>query len=239
MQQVQMQVPSLTKINKFIIIAHVALFLLNEVLGKAGALNLVAILGLSSAGLTSGFVFQVITYPFVEHSFMPLLFNSLLIWFIGAELEAKWGKKLYLQFILVSILAGSGMFVLLSSLISNFGAGVALYGLSGIVLAQLLAYGYVYSERVMSFMLIFPMKAKYFCGLIAAIELYMAIFSPQGKAAWCYLAAMGLSFAFLKYKSLAAQGWSISRVKKEMEYEKAKKKLKLIKNDDDKPDYWH
>jgi hypothetical protein len=70
MSQYQFQAPPLTKVNKGIIIAAGVGFILAAI-GKAiGAFSLINILGLSGSGILSGFVFQFITYPFVETQFM-------------------------------------------------------------------------------------------------------------------------------------------------------------------------
>lgn len=237
MSQIQMNVPDLTKINKFLIISHVVLFLLTQTLRQLAGIDLIGILGMNAPALMSGHLYQALTYFLVEASFFSMLFNCLLLWFIGGELELKWGRRIYLQFLAVSILTGALAYSLFAIFFSS--SFVPLYGLNGIILSLLLAYGIVYSDRVMSFMLIFPMKAKYFCALIAGVELYMAIFSPMAKVAWCHLVAMAASFVFLKYKSLASQGWTFSKMREHMEFEKKKKKLTLIKNDDENGPKWH
>jgi membrane associated rhomboid family serine protease len=242
MNQVQMQVPPMTRINKFIIIVHVGLFLLHSILAMSANFSLAGILGLSAAGVKSGFVFQFLTFPFVEVSFMGVLFNSLLIWFIGAELEAKWGEKFYLQFLAVSSLSAGLVYFIISMFAGSIFGSMPLMGLSGFTYALLLAYGIIYSERQLTFMLLFPMKAKYFCMLLAGIQLYLGIFSPAGKASWAHLTSMAIGFFFLKYRSLRSRG-GVQQWKQEKHKKKMRSKLKLVKDDEEKADpknprYW-
>lgn len=241
--QGQIHVPSLTRINKSLLIAYVATFLFSKIFGQAGGIDLLPVLGLSLEGLSRGFIFEFLTYPFIDLGFTTVLFNALLLWFIGSELELKWGQSLYLKFLLSATL-GAALFYL-----AVFGVGMnssmPLFGMTGTNLALIMAYGIIYSERTMIFMFLFPMKAKYFCMILAAIEIYMGLFSSNSEAAWSHIAAMVSAFVFLKYLSLRARGVTLSSIKAEHHRNKMKSKLTLIKGDSkpekpdpDDPKYW-
>lgn len=240
----QMYTPPLTRINKFIIILHVGLFLLNTILSQTAGMNLVGILGLSLNGIKSGFVFQFLTFPFIEAGFMSVIFNSLILWFIGSELEQKWTEVFYLKFLLFSAYGAGLIYVALSFLMGGSFAAIPVHGISGMTFALLVAYGIIYSERQLTFMLLFPMKAKYFCMLLVGIELYMGIFSPYGKAAWAHLFSMGIGFLYLKSKSLKAQGRGLGDMLKSRQKQKQKSKFSVLSggkddnNDGKPPKYW-
>jgi hypothetical protein len=72
-----------------------------------------------------------------------------------------------------------------------FGASAAVYGL-------LMAYGLLFGERTMLFMMVFPMKAKHFVWVLAGIEFLSTLFSGhrslQGAA---QLGGMAAGFGFL------------------------------------------
>lgn len=238
-----MQVPTLTKVNKTLIIIYVAIFLFTKILGGSGQVNLLPILGLSFEGITSGMIFQFLTYPFIDLGFTTVLFNALLIWFIGSDLELKWGKTLYIKFLLsATIGAGVFYFVLFGVFLEST---APFYGMTGTNLALIMAYGIIYSERTMIFMFLFPMKAKYFCMILAAIELYMGLFSANSQAAWSHLFAMLCAFLYLKLMSLRARGVTLNSVRAEHHRKKMKSKLTLLKNhekpekpDPEDPKYW-
>lgn len=238
MNQVQFQAPKLSKLNKIILIAAVVGFLVTAILKAIGVLSLTSILGLSSNGLSQGLVFQLITYPFVETQLMSMLFNGLILWFIGSELESQWGTKIYLRFLLLVVL-GVGLIFSLVNLVFFFGTSVhfaSLYGLSGINLALLIAYSLIYPDRQMAFMMIFPMKARTFCWILVAIEAYMAIFTSL-KTSWAHLLAMGISFLIIHFqnrplvKKVLQSQWGARPAKK--------KHLYVVKDDDQNPPkYW-
>ena len=173
---------------------------------------------------------------------MSLLFESLVIWFIGSDLELKWGRKFYIEFFVFTTLAVGPLYIILGNLI---GAYAPLYGVTGFSYGLLVAYAMIYSERQLTFMLLFPMKAKYFCMLLAGIQLYMGFFSGSKVASLCQLAAMGFSYLFLKYKSMKAQGKSFSSFKDQRHKEKMKSKLRIVTDEEKKdkadpkdPKFW-
>lgn len=238
MNQVQFQAPKLTKINKIILIATVVGFLATAILKAIGAFSLVNVLGLSGNGLFQGLIYQLITYPFIEVQLMGVLFNCLIVWFIGSELESQWGQKIYLRFLLL-IVIGVGLIFSLVNLIFFFGTPVyfaSLHGLSGINFALLIAYSLLFPDRQMAFMMIFPMRARTFCWILVGIEAYMAIFSSL-KTSWAHLLAMGLSFLIIHFqnkpliRTVLQSSWKPRTTKK--------KHLYVVKDDDQKPPkYW-
>jgi hypothetical protein len=53
-------------------------------------------------------------------------------------------------------------------------------GASGGIYGLLIAYGLIFSERQLLFMMIFPMKAKHFVWVLAGIEFMTTVFSGRG-----------------------------------------------------------
>ena len=234
MSQYHFQAPPVTKWNKIILISAGACFLVHSILKAIGAFSLVNMLGLSPAGLASGFIFQLVTYPFVETHLMGFIFNALLIWFIGSELESQWGSKIYLRFlILISLLVG----IFYSLMIFIFFNGTTIYfiplhGLTGLNFALLIAYAILYPDRSLSLMMIFPMKARTFCLILAGIEAYLAIFSG-GITSWGHLFAMGFSYLILHFQSkpLVHKALHSSFQSKK----RSRNHLHVVKDDDQKP----
>ena len=238
MNQYQFQAPKLTPVNKVILISAVSLFILHSIMKAVGAFSVVSIVGLSGAGVLSGMIYQFLTYPFVETQLMGLIFNSLLIWFIGSEIETLWGRKVYLRFLGLIVL-GVGLFYFLVSVLFFHGThmyGTHLHGLNGINFALLIAYATLYPDRQLSLMMIFPMRAQTFCWILAAIEAYMALFSNI-TTSWAHLLAMGLSWLIIRFQRTSF----LSKVlNKDFQRAKAKKgHLYVVKDDDQKPPkYW-
>lgn len=228
------QVPPMSSTNKTILIFCVLIFLVNATLAEVFSISLVNYLGLSSNMIFKGFIYQFLTYPFIETGFTSILFNGLLLWFIGSELELLWGERFYRKYLLLNILLVGFCYFLVSQVNSNM-TYVPLKGIDGVNFSLLVAYGLIFSERQMTFMFLFPMKAKYFCLLLAGIEIYMSIFSSYKYSAWAHLLAMGFGFIYLRYASMRAR---VKNLKRDIQKKNMKSKLKLVK-DDDEPKTWH
>lgn len=244
MNQVHFQAPRLSRLNKIMLIIAGVCFLSASTLKAIGAFSLVGILGLSANGLSNGLIFQLLTYPFAEVQLMSFLFSSLIVWFIGSELESTWGERVYFRFLLLTVL-GVGVIYSLVTLLFFFGTPVSyvpLHGLSGITFSLLIAYALLYPDRQMAFMMIFPMRARTFCFILAGIEAYMAVFSSL-KTSWAHLLAMGISFLVIHFQStlvmnkLLHASWKAGpRGSKRSE---GKRHLYVVKDEDQKPPkYW-
>jgi membrane associated rhomboid family serine protease len=114
--------------------------------------------------------------------------------------------------------------------------------MTGITFALLVAYSMVNSDRYLSFMMLFPMKAKYFCLLLGAVELYQIVFSPYGKSSWAHLFSMGFAMMYLMYFSAKARGTKIFNFGKGKKGTAKRGKLKLVDPNEveqEKPKYWN
>lgn len=236
----QIQAPQLSKINKLIIIVSVAFFILSSILEKTTNASLLSYMSLSARGLFNGHVYQLITFPFIEKSFMAILFNGLIIWFVGSDLEVLWGRKLYIQFLLTCSISTALIYVLITAGIMGdvLSMSFPLFGLNSICYGLLGAYAIIYADRQFSFMMLFPMKAMWFCALLGGIQLYSAIFSTYSKSAWAHLAGLVFGISFLRIKS-----YLVAKKRQDLDINKKKKinksHLHIVKDDDDKPKFYH
>lgn len=162
------QTPPITPVVKRLaIIMCVVWFGLQIVLDKIMHLNISQIFYLHPYQVIEKFYcWQLVTYMFF-HALSPfhLLFNLLMLWFFGAELERHWGSKFFTIYFFVTGIGaailyclGVGVYAALTGaqgplVIPVLGASGALFGL-------LVAYGIVFSDRVIYFLVMFPMKAK-------------------------------------------------------------------------------
>ena len=89
----------------------------------------------------------------------------------------------------------------------------------------------------MSLMMIFPMRARTFCWILAGIEAYMAIFSNL-TSAWAHLLAMGISYLIIRFQTtpLVRKVLNASFEKKK----RTKGHLYVVKEENDQkpPKFW-
>ena len=96
--------PKLTPLNKILIIITASSFFLQSILAKTGAAFVLNYVPLVPAQFFSGHIYELITYPFLAQGVFEVLFECLLFWFVGSELESIWGKKLYAKFLIVVVI---------------------------------------------------------------------------------------------------------------------------------------
>jgi membrane associated rhomboid family serine protease len=145
------------------------------------------------------YYWQLFTYIFMHADLFHILFNLLILWMIGSELEGQWGSRFFLTYFLVCAFSAGIFYLAVQAFLRGSQASyIPMMGASGGVYGLLVAYGIIYSERVLLFMMVFPMKAKHFVILLAAIEFIATVFySGSGIANAAHLGGMAVGFAFL------------------------------------------
>ena len=62
----------------------------------------ISILVLAPAEVLFGQVWRLVTYPFVNVRVLTLLFDLLLLWSFGSEMEPRWGSRRFTAFLLLA-----------------------------------------------------------------------------------------------------------------------------------------
>jgi membrane associated rhomboid family serine protease len=173
--------------------------------------------------------------------------------FIGSELEASWGMARFLRYYFMCAMAGGVFYLLLQLLVWR--ADVPMVGASAGIYGLLMAYGLIFGERVMLFMMLFPMKAKHFVWILAAVEFLSGVFSGRGGlASVAHLGGMVAGFGLLWGRA----AWTVAkrgRAERQQRDQKTKRRksakhLKLVvggqeahkkieDDSDDHPKTWH
>ena len=253
MNQPQIQVVPFTKSVKALVIANVAIWVLGVLILQNMILRNTVIFDwfalVPAKVITDFYVWQPFTYMFLHSSgVFHILFNMLVLWWFGAELEARWGTRFFLTYYFncgvgagLIYLAGAVIYYLVTGQVMAMAA--PLVGASGATYGLLLAFGILFGERVMYFMMLFPMKAKFFVLIIGAVELFTLMDSGMGSqtANLAHLGGIVVGFLFLTFVAR----W---RQKQAGGSQKRRHNLKLVVNNDrrtggpgkpDEPKYWN
>lgn len=190
-------------------------------------------------------IWQFFTYMFLHSSsIFHVLFNMLILWLFGSELEGRWGSRFFLAYYMVCGVGAAIIYtvaVLIYYFITNnyLPLMAPVVGASGAVFGLLLAYGIIFGERVIYFMMIFPMKAKFFAMILGGVELLTLMnsgFSGQ-VANLAHLGGLISGFLFLT----GYTRWKSRSVRKSTQ--KRGRRLKLVvdneRYDKDEPKYWN
>jgi membrane associated rhomboid family serine protease len=97
---------------------------------------------------------QLVSYALLHGSSSHLLMNMLGLWMFGAELEATWGPKRFLQLLLAGTVTAALVQLAFQWLTGGRGPTI---GASGAIFGLLLAYGVVFANRRMDLMMMLPL----------------------------------------------------------------------------------
>jgi len=124
------------------------------------------------------FLWQLLTYLFLHGGITHLLFNLLALWMFGGELESYWGSRKFLWFF---IFCGVGAGI--CTVIFTPYQYIPVIGASGAIYGILLAYGWLFPNRLIYIYFLFPIPAKYMVIIFGLIELFSSIEGTGGGVA--------------------------------------------------------
>jgi membrane associated rhomboid family serine protease len=250
-------VPPLTKVTKALIIVSVTAYFVDFILTnlgfRIGDLAISQVFGLVPAYvLDRGWVWQFVTYIFLHGHPFHLLLNMLILWYFGAEIEMRLGEGRFLRyFFLCGVGAGVFNFLVNVAFVNAHVLDNPIIGASGAIFGILAAYGIFFGDRYFLVFFLFPLKARYFVLVIAAIELIMGVQgNPQDNVAhFAHLGGMLVGGAYIWFRYVRPTKGSGGGAKRDWEREQLKKKFTLIVNPDESngnekngnggPDYWN
>lgn len=213
--------------------------------------NLQGVFGLIPAAFVNrGWIWQLFTYPFMHADPLHLFLNLMMFVFIGSDLEHIWGRKKFLiYFFFCSSFAGILYLLLQLWVYGGEGIFTPMVGASGAIYGLLMAYGVLFGERMMLFMMLFPMKAKHFIWILALVEFMTTVFSGRsGLSSAAHIGGMiaGLGFIWTE-RQMRGAGVTWEQLFSRRPVKKSTKKshLKLVssnKSEEDRdsdPKTWH
>ena len=147
-------------------------------------------------------IWQLVTYMFLHGDVFHILFNMLLLWMFGTELERTWGTRFFTKYYFVTGI-GAAVTSLLWS-ISPLPYAESMYysvmiGASGAVYGVLLAYALYFPHRPIYMYFVFPVPAKYFVMIMGAIAFLSSVGSGgSGVAHTAHLGGLVVGYLYLK-----------------------------------------
>ena len=111
------------------------------------------------------YLWQLITYIFLHGDVSHILFNLIALWMFGGEIENYWGSKKFLFYFFFCGIGAGICTVIISpyQFIPVIGASGAIYGI-------LLAFGWLFPNRLIYIYFLFPIPAKYFVLIYGFLE---------------------------------------------------------------------
>ena len=186
----------LPPVTRNLLIANIAVFLLQQVMGDA-ILQYFALWPLGS-GLFG--VWQIVTSAFLHGGVTHILFNMIALYMFGGAIERTLGARNFTIYYFVCAIVASLLQLAVLWFFPPAEYGPTL-GASGAIFGLLLAFGMMYPhEKVMLMFLPIPMPAWLFVTGYAVVELTMGVtgFEP-GVAHFAHLGGMRGGIVLIEY----------------------------------------
>jgi membrane associated rhomboid family serine protease len=142
--------------------------------------------------------YQLLTYGFLHSrdTLTHILFNMLLFWFLGRELEARYGPKEFIAFYLACIIAGGLAWSAAHSLWGRPQATA--YGASAGCAGVLVLFAFNFPRRELLLWFVIPVPAWLVALLFVGLDIYGATTHPDHVGYEAHLG--GALFALLYYQ---------------------------------------
>jgi membrane associated rhomboid family serine protease len=199
-----MQLPTITR---FLLIANVLMFLLQQVTGEAllahfalwpiGPEHVLRLRGAGS-GLVGFEPWQLITYSFLHGNFPHIAFNMLALWMFGAPVEQAFGTRRFALFYFACVL-GAALAQLATIAVFSPNDFYPTLGASGGVFGLLLAYAILYPRATIMIYFV-PLPAPVAVIGYVILELVLGVTGTQaGVAHFAHLGGALVGFVLMQY----------------------------------------
>src|SRR5579864_5190710 len=137
--------PPFTKAVKWLILANAGVYLLMTLLQgiTPGFHDLLfdVLAPLTPRSVMHGWLWQLVTYSFLHQGIFHILFNMLMLWMFGAQLEMEWGKNKFFEFYFFCVVGAALTTIAVSYTgLAGISPGTRTVGASGGVLGILMAF---------------------------------------------------------------------------------------------------
>jgi membrane associated rhomboid family serine protease len=197
--------PKLTPAAKWLLIVHVALFVLWVMGGETLQAQMARWLVLTPGSLLDGHVWKLATGPIFTTSGFDAFFDALMLWMFIPTLERFWGTRRFVWFFVWTALVGSAAGVLVGIALGQLGTPVM--GLSPFVFACIAAYGVVFYGQEARLFGLLPLKSHVFAIGLAVILAITTVLNARWVSGAASFAAMGLAVLITRRGGLSPNLW--------------------------------
>ena len=187
----------LTRAVKYIIVACLVVFFLQIIFPE-----LTFWLALDPNRVLSRFeLWRLVTWLFVHGDPLHLIFNMLMLFMFGCEIERHWGTNRLARYYFFCGLGAAAF-----ALFPPFSRDVHI-GASGAIYGVLLAYGLSFPTRTIYFMMLVPLEARYFVIVMGLLAFYFSLGDGASRVSHIsHLGGMAMGYLYLR------MGWGRRRL---------------------------
>lgn len=131
---------------------------------------------------------QVLTFPLLHVNVLNWLFNMMMLYYFGSELEGIWGERRYIQFILACVLMAAAVYLVLTLLPPLLGwafPAVPLYDSSSMAFGFLVAAGILFPHRPIQLFFVLQVTQRVAAWIFFGISVFLMLGDfANGSGAW-------------------------------------------------------
>lgn len=189
----------MTPAVKMLLWVNTGVFTAGTLIPPLGGL-LVEVFGLRPQAAVTGLrIWQPVTYLFLHGGIGHILFNMLVLWMFGVQLERLWGSAWFLRYYFVTGI-GAGAATIAAGLLPFAFSEPTWYGVtigaSGAVYGLLMAFAVYYPNTPILLFFLFPIPARYFVMIIGAIA-FLQVPRGAGVAHVAHLGGLIVGYLYL------------------------------------------
>jgi membrane associated rhomboid family serine protease len=201
---------------KTLIIVNVVMFVLQLVTATRGGVSggVTDLLSINTDAILHGEVWRLLTGAFLHSKdWQHIVFNMLILWWAGSEVESIYGPREFLAFYLVAAVVSSAAFVLGDVLADKRSVAI---GASGAATAVLMLFAMHYPNRTVYLFFFFPVPVLLLVVIYVGFDALGALGGGHGQNIAFTAHLGGAAFGFLYYKSqwrimnLWPSNWSLN-----------------------------
>jgi membrane associated rhomboid family serine protease len=198
---------------KTLITVNVVMFILQLATADRGG-GITQWLSIDSERILHGEVWRLLTGAFLHsRDWQHIVFNMLIVWWAGSEVESIYGPREFLAFYLVSAVVASAAFVA-GDIVA--GTRTTAIGASGAATAVLMLFALHYPNRTVYLFFIIPVPVLLLVVLYVGLDVLGTLGHRQGEHIAFTAHLGGAAFGFLYYKfhwritNLLPSNWSLN-----------------------------
>lgn len=185
---------------KSLIVANVAMYILQLATATHGGVNgeVTRWLEIDTDAILQGQVWRLLTGAFLHaSSWQHIVFNMLILWWAGSEVEAIYGPREFLAFYLVAAVVASAVYVAVDALSGGHSRAL---GASGAVTAVLVVFALHYPTRQILLFFILPVPVLLMVAIYVIADAFGMLGARPGEHVAFAAHLGGAAFGFLYYK---------------------------------------
>jgi membrane associated rhomboid family serine protease len=239
---------------QWLVVATVAAFFLQVLVrvfaGPLAHQKMLLWFGLVPSGVVPGLrIWQPFTYLFLHDpdDYFHVLFNMLMLWMFGRELELVWGKARFIRYYFLTGVGAGLLEVLVKTVPTFWGyapSDLPTIGASGAIFGIFAACAILFPDRQLSFFLLpIRLSMRSFVLILAAMEFFLPLLLRSARddvSHICHLGGMLVGWLYLRRGSFL---YSARNTITDWQYRRNRKRFEVYINKQKKeppsrPDSW-